>query len=414
MSTESIRSRPLDGLKVCDATWYGAGPIATRALANLGADVIRIETEKRPDGLRIAQPKPDGEESLNQSGYYNNFNAEKRSITIDLTTERGHELGIELVKWADVFATNMTARAIRQIGLTWENVQEANPEIIGLYEPMQGLTGPHSEFQGFGALLSAICGVNYLAGKEDEPPIGVGTNYTDYVINPIHAAVAVMAAVRHKRRTGEGQLIDMSQLESSVSGMAGALFAWDNGQVRYERLGNRVPYAAPHGAYLANEIGDRPDHWVAIACMTDFQWATLSTVMERPELAQDMRFATLQERKKNEIELDDIIGEWVSGFKAPDVMNKLQAASVPAGMVQKASEVLQDPHLAAREFYAYPDHSEAGKRAYDGPGFRLSETPHEIRGAAPLLGEHTWEICSEVLGMDSGEIGQLMAEQVLY
>ena len=414
MSTESIRSRPLDGLKVCDATWYGAGPIATRALANLGADVIRIETEKRPDGLRIAQPKPDGEESLNQSGYYNNFNAEKRSITIDLTTERGHELGIELVKWADVFATNMTARAIRQIGLTWENVQEVNPEIIGLYEPMQGLTGPHSEFQGFGALLSAICGVNYLAGNEDEPPIGVGTNYTDYVITPIHAAVAVMAAVRHKRRTGEGQLIDMSQLESSVSGMAGALFAWDNGQVRYERLGNRVPYAAPHGAYLANEIGDRPDHWVAIACMTDFQWAALSTVMERPELAQDMRFATLQERKKNEIELDDIIGEWVSGFKAPDVMNKLQAASVPAGMVQKASEVLQDPHLAAREFYAYPDHSEAGKRAYDGPGFRLSETPHEIRGAAPLLGEHTWEICSEVLGMDSGEIGQLMAEQVLY
>ena len=223
-----------------------------------------------------------------------------------------------------------------------------------------------------------------------------------------------MAAVRHKRRTGEGQLIDMSQLESSVSGMAGALFAWDNGQVRYERLGNRVPYAAPHGAYLANEIGDRPDHWVAIACMTDFQWAALSTVMERPELAGDMRFATLRDRKKNEIELDDIIGEWVSGFKAPDVMNKLQAASVPAGMVQKASEVLQDPHLAAREFYAYPDHSEAGKRAYDGPGFRLSETPHEIRGAAPLLGEHTWEICSEVLGMDSGEIGQLMAEQVLY
>lgn len=414
MSDQFVKSRPLDGLKVCDATWYGAGPIATRALANLGADVIRIETEKRPDGLRIAQPKPEGEESLNQSGYYNNFNAEKRSITIDLTTERGHELGIELVKWADVFATNMTARAIRKIGLNWENVQAANPGIIGLYEPMQGMTGPHSEFQGFGALLSAICGVNYLAGNENEPPIGVGTNYTDYVINPIHAAVAVMAAVRHKRRTGEGQLIDMSQLESSVSGMAGALFAWDNGQISYERLGNRVPYAAPHGAYLANETGDRPDHWVAIACMTDFQWSTLSEVMEQPELASDPRFVTLLGRKENEDELDAIVGRWVNGLNASDVMSKLQSASVPAGMVQKASEVLQDPHLTAREFYAYPGHVEAGKRAYDGPGFRLSETPHEIRRAAPLLGEHTWEICSDVLGMDGDEIGQLMAEQILY
>lgn len=414
MSDQFVKSRPLDGLKVCDATWYGAGPIATRALANLGADVIRIETEKRPDGLRIAQPKPEGEESLNQSGYYNNFNAEKRSITIDLTTERGHELGIELVKWADVFATNMTARAIRKIGLNWENVQAANPGIIGLYEPMQGMTGPHSEFQGFGALLSAICGVNYLAGNENEPPIGVGTNYTDYVINPIHAAVAVMAAVRHKRRTGEGQLIDMSQLESSVSGMAGALFAWDNGQISYERLGNRVPYAAPHGAYLANETGDRPDHWVAIACMTDFQWSTLSEVMEQPELASDPRFVTLLGRKENEDELDAIVGKWVNGLNASDVMSKLQSASVPAGMVQKASEVLQDPHLTAREFYAYPGHVEAGKRAYDGPGFRLSETPHEIRRAAPLLGEHTWEICSDVLGMDGDEIGQLMAEQILY
>jgi len=414
MNNEMTRRRPLDGLKVCDVTWYGAGPIATRTLANLGADVIRIETEKRPDGLRVAQPKPEGEESLNQSGYYNNYNSEKRSVTIDLTTERGHELGIELVKWADVFATNMTARAIRQIGMTWENVRAENPGIIGLYEPMQGMTGPHSDFQGFGAILSAICGVNYLAGNENDPPIGVGTNYTDYVINPTHAAVAVMAAVRHKRRTGEGQLIDMSQLESSVSGMAGPLFAWDNAKIGYERIGNRAPYAAPHGAYLADEMGDRPDHWVAIACMTDSQWSALSAVMEQPELASDPRFATLQDRKKNEDELDGIIGGWVAEFKAPDVMNKLQSEGIPAGMVQKASEVLQDPHLAARQFYAYPEHIEAGKRAYDGPGFRLSETPHEIRGAAPLIGEHTWEICSEVLGMEGDEIGQLMAEQILY
>ena len=156
----------------------------------------------------------------------------------------------------------------------------------------------------------------------------------------------------------------MSQLESSVSGMAGALFAWDNGQMSYQRTGNRVPYAAPHGAFLANEAGDRADHWVALACMTDDHWVSLTEVMGSTELAVDPRFRTLEDRKSNEDNLDNIVSEWIRDMNAPDAMNKLQSAGIPAGMVQKASEVLHDPHLAAREFYAYPDHSEAGKRAY--------------------------------------------------
>ena len=254
MSSED--RRPLRGLRVLDVTWFGAGPIAMRTLANLGADVVRIETQRRPDGLRLVAPKPPGDASLNVSGFYNNFNAEKRSVAIDLARPEGHELGLRLVRWADVFMTNMTNRAVRQVGLTWDEVHEANPGIIGVYEPMQGLTGPHTEFIGFGAVLSAITGLNYLSGDASEPPNGVGTNYPDYVINPGHGVIAILAALRHQRRTGEGQLIDMSQLESTVAALSGPVFAWDNAQVEYQRSGNRV-HGGPGCRTLAGRSGDR-------------------------------------------------------------------------------------------------------------------------------------------------------------
>ena len=355
-------------------------------------------------------PKPEGATSLNLSGYYNNFNAEKRSITIDLTTERGHELGIELLRWADVFATNMTNRAVAKIGMSWEQVSAANPGIVALYQPMQGLTGPHSEFLGFGAVLSTICGVNDLAGFEGNEPRGSGTNYPDYVVNPQQLTIGLLAAVRHQRRTGEGQLIDMSQLESSVAAMAGPLFAYDNAAVAYRRAGNRVPFAAPHGAYRVQ--GE--DRWLALACLDDGQWSRLAAACGHPGWAEDARFATLAGRKANEDALDALIGQWAAAQDGRAAMERLQAADVPAGLVQSASEVLADEHMRAREYFAYPDHAEAGRRAYDGPGFRLSKTPHEVRGPAPMLGEHTYEVCTDILGLSPDEIADLVAEQVLY
>ncbi len=406
-------SRVLDGVKVLDLTWFGAGPIATRALANMGADVVRVETAKRPDGLRLVGPRPPGNTSLNASGYYNNFNAEKRSITIDLTTERGHELGLGLVRWADIMMTNMTMRAVRQIGMTWDTVREANPAIIAMYQPMQGLTGPHTEFVGFGAVLSAVCGVNGLAGFEGAPPIGVGTNYPDYVVNPMHAVIALLAALRHRRRTGEGQLIDMAQLESSIAALSTPVFATANG-AHYPRQGNRAPYAAPHGAYRTAEQGDRADRWLVIACLDEKQWRRAAAAMGHHEWAADQRFATLEARKANEDALDALIAEWAADQHAPRALAAFQTAGVPAGLVQRASEVLADPHLEARGYYVRPEHPEEGRRAYDGPPVRLSVTPVELRRAAPLLGEHTVEIATSILGLSADETAELVAEQVLY
>jgi len=406
--------RPLRGLRVLDATWFGAGPIALRTIANLGANVVRVETQRRPDGLRTVAPRPIGNPSLNVGGFYNNFNAEKRSVAIDLAKPEGRELGLRLVQWADVFMTNMTNRAVRQVGLTWDEVQAANPGIIGLYEPMQGLTGPHTEFIGFGAVLSAITGLNYLSGHESEPPNGVGTNYPDYVVNPGHGVIAILAALRHKRRTGEGQLIDMSQLESTVAALSGPVFAWDNAGVEYRREGNRVPYAAPHGAYRVASYSGEANRWVAIACISEDHWQAAATAMGHLEWLADGRFESLEARKAHEDELDHEVGEWAASHTGEQVTGALRAAGVPAGMVLKASELLNDDHLEARSYYAYLDHAEAGRRAYDGPGFRLSETPHEVRAAAPLLGEHTFEVATEILGLEPDEVGRLIAEEVLY
>lgn len=404
----------LAGVKVLDLTWYGAGPIAMRSLAGMGAEVIRVETEKRPDGLRITGPRPEGTTSLNLSGYYNNFNADKKSVTIDLTMERGHELGMDLVKWADLMMTNFTPRAIRQIGMDWETVSAANPGIIAMYQPMQGMTGPHSEFGGFGAVLSTICGLNHLAGFEKNKPLGVGTNYPDYVVNPMHAVVALLAALFHKRRTGEGQMIDMSQLESSVAPTAGPLFALANGGVEYTRDGNRVPYAAPHGAFHVRDAADRPDRWLTIACLSEDHWSRFAGASGHQEWLQDARFESLASRKANEDELERIVSAWAAEQDGDTALAALRTAGVPAGLVLNATEVLADEHLQARGYFRYLEHVEAGVRAYDGSGFKLSETPNEPTRAAPLLGEHNWEVASEILKLTEDEVADLIAEQVLF
>ena len=404
----------LTGLKVLDLTWFGAGPIATRTIAGMGAHVVRVETEKRPDGLRVAPPRPVGAQGYNLSGYYNNFNTDKKSITIDLTTERGHELGIELVKWADLMMTNFTPRAIRQIGMDWETVHAANPGVIAMYQPMQGMSGPHSEYGGFGSILSTVAGVNYLSGSSEHPPNGTGTNYPDYVVNPIHAVTALLAALFHQRRTGEGQMIDMSQLESSVAATAGPLFAYANGGGDYVREGNHVPHAAPYAAFKVQDTPERADRWLAIGCETEAQWRALAAACGRAEWADDPRFATVGDRKAHEAELDALIGAWAAEQDGEAAQERLQAAGVPAGLVLNATEVLADEQLEAREYFVYLEHPEAGLRAQDGSGFRLSKTPCAPRRASPLLGEHTFEVATEILGLSSDEIGALMAEQVLF
>lgn len=411
----------LSGIHVADFSWFAAGPICTEVMAAFGAEVVRVESETRPDGLRSVMPFARDKTGYNVSGYYNNYNAGKLGLTLNLNTDKGKELAYRLVRWADVFLTNFTPRVVERWGLTYDKLREIKPDIIAVYEPMQGFEGPHRDFLGFGAVLGPITGFNHLCGFPHRPPVGLGTNYPDYVINPIHTLTAVLAALRYRRRTGKGQRVELAQLDSSVSALAPAVLDYTvNGRVQ-TRTGNRLPHAAPHGAFPclslkgAGLFGADEDRWCVIAVFTDAQWEALRRVMGDPPWSHEERFAILLGRKEHEDELERLIGEWTSTRTAEEVMETLQAAGVPAGVVQNGRDVLEnDPHLKERGYYVYLDHPEAGRTAYDGPGFRLSRAPGVLRSPAPCLGEHNEQVCKGILGLSDEEIAQLLIDEVLY
>lgn len=412
---------PLTGINVADFSWFGAGPICAEALGVYGATVVRVESESHMDGLRTIGPFPPGKMSYNVSGYFNNYNANKLGLTLNLNTEKGRELALRLAAWSDIFLTNMTPRVIERWGFTYEELAKVRADIIAVYQPMQGFDGPHRNFLGFGAVLGPITGFNYLTGFPGRTPNGLGTNYPDYVINPMHTVTAIMAALRYRRKTGKGQRIELAQIESSVAALAPALMDYTvNGRVE-ARAGNRLPHAAPHGAFRCRDIkiktpfGEKDeDRWCAIVCFSDEHWSRLRGVMGDPEWSRDERFATHTARKEHEDDLEQQLNAWTRPQLAEDVMAQLQDAGVPAGVVQNARDCMNDPHLAARDYYVRLEHPEAGRTAYDGSGFRLSKTPARFTSAANCLGEHNYQVATEILGVSPEEFAELVAEQVLY
>ena len=213
----------LEGIKVADFSWFGAGPICAENLGRFGATVVRVESEAHVDGLRSVMPFATGKTGYNVSGYFNNYNAGKLDITLNLNNAHALELSHRLIAWCDIFITNQTNRMVERWGFTYEALRKINPEIIAVYQPMQGIDGPHKDFFGFGAVLNPITGYNELSGFPNRPPMGLGTNYPDYVINPGHTLVGILAALRYRKRTGKGQRVELAQLESSVAPLAPAV-----------------------------------------------------------------------------------------------------------------------------------------------------------------------------------------------
>ncbi|MEX2236847.1 MAG: CoA transferase [Dehalococcoidia bacterium] len=403
-------SGALSGIRVADFSWFGAGPIAGGFLAHHGAEVIRVESATHLDGLRTTQPVPPGKEGPNVSGYYNNFNANKLSLTINMNHPQAKDVALKLISKCDVVMENYTPRVFEKWGLTYEAMCEVKPDIIFARLAMQGFSGPHRDFLGFGAVLTPLAGITHLSGYPDRVPIGLGTNYPDYVINPTHVAIAITAALRHRRRTGEGQLVELAQLESTSASIGVALLDYiANGTVQTRR-GNHDDAAAPHNAYpCAGE-----DRWCVIAVQSDEEWAAFCEVAGHPDWAEDQRFADFAGRKANEDALDGLVAEWTRTMEAPEIMSKLQAAGVPAGVVHTAQDVLEnDVHMRERGYYVYLDHPEAGHNAYDGSAARLSKTPGVVSRPAPLLGENTWQVATEIIGLSADEVAELAAASVL-
>lgn len=417
-----MAKRPLEGIRVADFSWFGAGPIAGNTLSTYGAEVVRVESETKVDALRRVHPfamNPDGtfKGGYNVSGYFNNFNAGKLSLQLNLNTEKGQEIGYRLIEKCDIFLTNFTPRVIDKWNLHYHQIAKVNPRIIAAYAPMQGMEGPHRDYLGFGAVLTPVTGISEMSGFPNRPPFGVGTNYPDYVINPGHTVTAMMAALRYRNRTGKGQCIELPQLESVVNTLGTAVVERLANGTNPTRTGNRNPNAAPHGAFRCADDPDSVgslDRWVVVACRDDAEWERAAGALGHPEASADPKFATFAARKQNEDELESLIGSWTKDQKAEAACAALQAAGVPAGVVQNSQDLLdRDEHMKSRGYYQYVEHPEAGREAHDGPAFVLSETPGYIAGPAPLMGEHTMDVCERIIGLNMDEVADLLAEGVL-
>jgi len=399
---------PLEGLRVIDFTWVGAGSLATKLLADFGAEVIKIETATRPDILRLTPPFAHGLPGLNRSGYFSNRNTSKKSVALNLSQPAGVALARRLIALADVVANNFTPGTMDKWGLGYDDCRRIKPDIIYLDMPMQGATGPNRDYMGFGTTIAALSGFMFLTRYPDSPPQGTGTNYPDHIPSPYHAAVAVLAALRHRRLTGEGQHIEVSQVESMIAAVGVPVLAALATGVDPPGQGNWHPAASPHGVYPAAGR----DRWIAIACMTEQEWRALADLANH-RWGEDRRFTSLLGRLRHRQELDALVAAWTAEHDAFDLADRLQSVGVPAGPVQTPADLLDDPQLRHLGHWVTLEHPEMGLSIYDSPAIRLERSPGRIRSPAPLLGQHTREVMVGLLGLTEAEVSALEEQGVL-
>jgi benzylsuccinate CoA-transferase BbsF subunit len=313
-----------------------------------------------------------------------------------------------LVEWCDVFMENYTPGVMERWGLDYESLKKIKPDIIMLRQSGYGSWGPYKNLPAFGMVLVPIAGLPNFIGWPGKEPLPVGVSaYTD-CISPRYAAAALIAALDHRNKTGRGQLIDVSQFEAAISFILPGLLEYISSGKEPARIGNASPEAAPHGIYPCKGT----DRWCTIAVATETEWQTLCREIGKPGLSKDPRFNSLANRKKNEDELNQLIGAWTIGYTPEEVMARLQKAGVAAGVVENAADVLHDPQLNKRNIFWKMEHAEMGEFTHLGQNFMLSKTPARAYSPAPLLGEHTEQICTGILGMSDEEFVSLMQEGV--
>jgi benzylsuccinate CoA-transferase BbsF subunit len=400
---------PLAGTRVIDFCWVGAGSYMTKLLADMGADVVKVESNHSLDSLRLAGPFKDGVRGVNRSGYFADRNSSKRSITVNMKDPRGVEIVHALIAEADVVANNFRPGTMEKLGVGYEVLKRINPAIVYIGMSMNGDEGPDRLMLGYGITMAAITGFLELSGNPDRPPTGTGTNFPDHVPNPTHGAFAVLCALRHQRRTAKGQKIDMAQTEPMLALMPVPVMDYQsNGRIAARR-GNVMPGHAPRGVYPTR--GE--DRWIAISVATDAQWAALVALLDDPAL-RDERWTALAGREQDQQALDATIAKATRALDGYDLMAALQARGVASGVVQDAADLVdRDPQMRHREHWRYVPHAEMGPSLYNSLPFRFSSGSVGPRFAAPLLGEHTRSICGDQLGMDDAAIDALIEQGAL-
>ena len=407
---------PLEGVRIADFTWVWAGPYCTLQLAHLGADVIRIETRTRPCVTRLLPPWPDGKPGINRSGYFNQYNQGKRSLTLNYSKPGALEVARRLVEASDVVTNNFAAGVMEKLGLGYEDLRKVKPDLIMISLSGYGDTGPFREYVAYGPAQVPLSGLSSLTGYKGWPPMHTGFSYADPNAG-VHGAFAVLAALYHRRKTGEGQYIDMSQWECAMGLLPEGIMEYTMNGRTPERDGNRDPLLAPHGVFPSNDrfenSGVMVDMWVSIVVADDGEFGCLANAIGKPEMARDPRFATAAARKRNEDELEAAIAAWTSQRSAAEAEHILQTAGVAAAVCAPNKFVSEDGHLKERGYWVNLEHPEVGTQQHCGIPWRMSRTEGKVRAPAPLIGQHTDEVLTQVLGYSAEEVARLHADGAL-
>ena len=386
---DEVRGPALKGLKVLDLMWVMAGPAGSRVLADHGATVVRVESATRIETARTLQPfKNDDSSGAERSTLFASLNAGKLGIAIDIGNPEGRNVILDLVRWADVVLESFSPKAMRRWGLDYETLRTVNPGIVMMSSCLFGQTGPLSSLAGYGTMASALSGFTSVTGWPDRAPCGPYGAYTDYIA-PRFANAILMAAIDHRRRTGEGQYIDFAQSEGAIHTLAPAVVEYSaNGQI-WPRLGTADRNHEPSGVYPANDEGG----WVAVACETDMQRAALNNLIGA--------------------HTDEAITAWTSVRSADAATNELQRVGVPAHSVQNSPECMVDPQLAHLGHFVELPHHEMGTVVIEGSRARFSATPAVVATPGPGIGEHTYNVLTEFLGYDDDRFSELLVSGAL-
>ncbi|HZP43334.1 MAG TPA: CoA transferase, partial [Candidatus Binatia bacterium] len=380
----------------------------TLQLAHLGAEVIRVETATRLCVTRLLPPFADFQAGPNRSGYFNQYNQGKKSVTLDLKRPEAIEVARRLCGKSDVVVENFAAGVMDRIGLGWETLHARRPDLIMIGLSGYGATGPDRDKVSYGPAQVPLSGLSSVTGYRGFPPMHVGISYGDPTAG-LHGAVAVLAALLHRARTGEGQYIDLSQWETSMAVLPEAILDWTMNGRQPPRDGNRDAAMAPHGVFRA--AGD--DRWIAVAVQDDAAWGRLATLLGRPELGDDPRYATVVGRKRHEDELEELLTAWTRTRTPEEATATLQAAGIAAFTAATNRDIAEDPHLNARGYFVELEHPEVGTRRHTGVPWRMSASDCRVRRPAPCLGADTNQVLRDVCGYDDAEIERLRAAQVL-
>jgi benzylsuccinate CoA-transferase BbsF subunit len=400
---------PLQGVKVIEWTQSGAGPWAGRCFADFGAEVIKIESTKFPDFIRLSGPYKDDIPGVDRSPSFILFNTSKKSFTLDLKNTRGKELFKKLAGWADIVLQNQRPGLMKSMGLGYEELRKVKEDIILIDVSIAGQEGPWTGTGGWGGNAMAQTGHLYLYAHPGGEPLMPGFTATTDVIIPLYQVMAGIAALAYRRRTGKGQHIDIAQLEPAVYSLGPGLLDYAVNNRIQQPMGNRDPRGAPHNAFRCQ--GE--DKWCAIAVFSDEEWESFCRVIGDPKWTKSPKFATLSARKENEDELEKLVNEWTINYPAKEVMVMMQEAGLAAGVLQTTEDIVDyDPQVKARELLPMRHHPVMGDCLHARWPFIMSKTPAEIR-TTPCLGEHNRYVCTEILGMSDEEFAELVDSEVI-